>query len=155
MGVLMGKITWVCRALVAMDLLLKNESGKLVLTGGRERTMEDIVKGHELLPLLGGQGWRCWSKLKRDGWFLRLKEERTECRSSLAAEEVAWKDREREKRYNAFIREGVNNSKAFHRMRLARSREPDGEAIKDEDGSILVLVDEIIQRYGKCLLCWT
>ena len=111
-----------------MDLLIKNKKSEATLTGGCIQAMEGVVRGYELLLDLEGKLWRDWVKLERKGWFLRLKEEQAVFQKALAVKEALWRDKEHEKQFNAFIGEGVCNSKIFQKMRVGHARKPNGEA---------------------------
>lgn len=146
-GELEGKLTWLRRSLKgARELHHMNAHDR---NSRRGKSLSSRLCTSKWFPELAVRNWHVLSeKLKRD-WYRKI----IRCMVPLYKElkKVCEMEREEQRIRSAnFIEtEGSKNTGRFRRWKLREVADPDGEAVRNKFGDILVGEKEIRHRYGE------
>lgn len=145
-GILIGKLTWIRRAINAAYSLRKNESDNKFDTF-KINSLNKCISTSGLLSELTLKDWRNQSTSEQDAWLEEVKKARGILNRELLDVEIKHREERRDKAQSFFLREGAKNSKIFRRWRLREVCDPDGEAVLSSSDEILVAADLVMKRY--------
>lgn len=145
----LAKYTWVQRAINSAAELTGPKKDNL--TPGR---IDSLRKCLSLLtdaaePPLIVTNWVNFTGSVVEEWFRKAKAHRTDIRGELREVEKSRRIEAANKHRNFLLNQGMTNSSAFRRRRLGAKRDPDGEAVLSKEGTILIVAEQIIERYGE------
>lgn len=148
-GIILSQITWINRAMEGLNLLIRDSDplDSRKINWQKRESMFRRLTAHSLLPHLDATNWHQWSKTEAELWWSSVKNERQRLRQQRDQCVKDLKEKDKKKREGWLIREGIKNSRAFRRSRLWNAKDPDGEAVLDKAGNILVTAKLILQRY--------
>lgn len=147
-GIILSQTTWISRAMEGLSLLLKDidPSNPKTLSWQRRLSLQSRLEAHSLLPHLEASNWPDWSDSELELWWVKIKDERHRLRQQRDNCLKVLKEKSKKKKEGWLIREGIKNSRAFRRNRIWNAKEPDGEAVLDKAGNILVTAKLILAR---------
>lgn len=145
-GIVVGKLTWIRRALKAAYSLRENETSNSFDTY-KLKSLYKCISSSALLEEYTLSSWVNSNTAEQDSWISKVKDARKSFTKELYEIELRHRLERREKAENFFLREGARNSKIYRRWRLHEANDPDGEAVLSSTEEILVAANLVIKRY--------
>lgn len=146
-GIILGKLTWLRRAkkaLQELEILLPLTASASARYNMIKRLTQDRWKD---LPSFNT--WGSENTATRLKWAAKIKNLYSLLNLDLKRLEAKERWERKERSDNFFITEGGVNSAKFRRWKLKTPPDPDGEAVKTEEGKIIVGEEEVKARFAE------
>lgn len=147
-GLVIGKLAWIRRAKKACtEIEVLNANNKI--ENNRRKKLMKRLKNDKWEDLPSLTGWDNINRNQKEKWVKRLEGLYASLSKELKRLETKEKWSAHEKTHTFMVEDGAINSSKYRKWKLKVSSDPDGEAIKAADGSILVGEQQIRNRYAE------
>jgi hypothetical protein len=146
-GELQRKLTWIRRAIQASRVIKDWKFTHKPITRGFANSMIDRLSPVDYAPGLGVSNGNFDSEEEITEWQEKAKVEKKTTLIELDEIHRAHLKERAERKESFLVKEGITNTSIFRRWRSRGIKDPDGEAVKSNTGEILVLADQIVDRF--------
>lgn len=145
-GVNMGKLTWIRKAMRAMRTISDPVLASHPLPPHQMKEMTTLLSTGPCADLNVANPSSI-SAPEKSKWFSDTIKKREETFATIKEEQKKMALEAKERRRSRLINTGFKNAAAFRRSRLFKRVDPDCEAVLSKDGTILVMAKLVIRRF--------